>query len=488
MNQPRTSTHKHPKANGIIRVLICVTCCCIANPTSAFDSIDDARQWAITGLNIIEVATGDVHADRTIIIQHGVIKAVGDDDAVAITPDTIVLDYEDHYVIPGLWDMHVHIRGGPDLINANERWLRQYLGFGITTVRDAGGDLPNSVLHWKAEVAQGHLAGPRIYSALRKIDGVGDRQSGSIGVDSSESIDRAIDNLVFAGVDFIKLYDFSLSKENFALAVSKAESRGLRTSAHVPPKVPMEDLVDAGLDSIEHAFFLVKAANPDDRHLAALIEDDDQVDYVGYFRELAALGDGTDITAARKIFQLMASKGTAVVSTLHYLELPVDSQIDNPRRAETPQLILDTHERSREFDESVGDELWPIMKRLAERSRSLLKVAAGEGVMILAGSDTGANNPYLYPGDSLHAELEAMVEAGIPRLKALQSATSEPARWMGLYPTAGTISQGSVADLVILTSNPLERISNTRSIAAVVQQGVYFDRSELEDLKELSGE
>ena len=474
----------------MIRVpLLLVTLAGLVSVANAFESVDDSSQWAMTGLSIVDVETGEITPNQAILIQNGVIRAVGDALSVLPESDLLVVDHRGRYVIPGLWDMHVHLRGGPRLIDSNERWLQQYLGFGITAVRDAGGDLANSVLHWKAEVAEGYLLGPRIFSALRKIDGAGDRQSGSIPVDSSGAIDKALDNLEFAGADFVKIYDFSLPRKLHLLAVSKSESRGLRTSAHIPPRVSIEDAINAGLDSIEHSFYLVKAANPDDRRLAKLFEVGDRADYVAYFRNLAAIGDDVDLQEAHRVFRLMVRKGTAVVSTLEIERLTLDylsgAPIDDPRRDETPKLILDTHDRSKEFLTSFADELLPAERKIVQQTRRLLKIASDDGVMILAGSDTGTNNLFLYPGDSLHAEMEAMVDIGMSPLQALQSATTNPARWMRLHESFGSISPGFVADLVILESSPLSDISNTRTIVGAVQQGVYFDGGKLEELRQL---
>ena len=458
----------------------------------AYESVDDPRQWAITGVSVIDIETGRVAVDQTIVIRNGLIEAVGDRQSVPLESEAIVLEYDGGFAIPGLWDAHVHIRGGPALIDANERWLRQYLGYGVTSVRDTGGDLWSSVLHWKAEVEQGVVIGPRIYTALRKLDGPGLRQAGSIPVDSGDAIDRALDYLALAGADFIKLYDFSFPAKLYPLAVRKAEARGMKTAAHIPPGVPLEALIEAGLDSVEHAFYLVKAANPDDRRLSGRMADEQTYEYLPYFTQLAEIGEGADPATARRVFRSMARRGTAITPTLEIDRainaFLVDRTIDRARLDQTPRLIRDTHDRAQEFFESVADELWPIAEQVTRQSLDLVEIAADEGVMILAGSDTGTGNPFVYPGDSLHAELERLVEAGLSPLQALQSATIAPARWLGLDETFGAVSPGFVADIVVLESNPLDEIERTRDIVAVVQQGVHFDKTELAGLRRLVGD
>jgi imidazolonepropionase-like amidohydrolase len=458
------------------------------NPVAgAHDSVNDMRRWAIVGLNVVNVESGEIEPDQAITIEHGVVDSV-----VAVTafdPESVdlVVKFDGQYAIPGLWDSHVHMRGGPELIAANQHWLHQYLGFGITTVRDAGGDLPNSVMHWKAQIEQGRIKGPRIYSALRKIDGVHDSQPGSIPVGSEDDVDAAMDYLVLAGADFAKIYDMSLPRDLFLYSVREAKARSLRVSAHVPPWVPFEQLINDGLGSVEHAIYLAKAADPDDRRFSISLTPEDLAEYVTYYKTIADIGERADPERLQESFRLMVSHGTAVVATLTIEQL-ILAYMDglapeNPRRAATPKEILETHDETLELYSMQDDDYAAIQRRIVHRTEALVKSAADAGVTILAGSDTGVNNPLLYPGDSLHAELEALVAVGIPPLEALRSATINPARWLGVYPTFGSISAGAAADIVILNSNPLEDIANTRSLAAVIQQGVYFDSEELNELK-----
>ena len=455
----------------------------------AFDSVNDARRWAIADVNVIDLESGEVLPDRAIVIQSGVIEAVAPLDS--IDPDSLdlLVSADGGYAIPGLWDMHVHLRGGPELIRANERWLPQYLGFGVTSVRDAGGDLPDSVLHWKAEVEAGFLVGPRIYSALRKIDGVGDSQPGALPVASRTDIDSALDYLMLAGADFVKVYDGSLPRDLYLLTVREAGVRGMKTSAHIPPWVPFEDIVDAGLDSVEHSIYLAEAADPENRRIAHSLAPDDTSAYVEYYRAIREAGARADDKTFQRAVDLMLRRGTAVVSTLtidrQILAYLDDQPTANPRRRQTPESILESHEEMLDLLTDLADQITEDQRMIVRRSESLLKAASDDGVTILAGTDTGVNNALLYPGDSLHAELEALVEIGISPLEALKAATIYPARWLDVYPVFGSISEGAAADIVVLESNPLEDITNTRSVAAVVQQGVYYDAGELERLKQL---
>jgi imidazolonepropionase-like amidohydrolase len=476
----------------VLRVLAAIGCLSLFSNTAAtFESVDDSRQWALTGLTIIDVISGDMIPDQTIVVKNGVIQSIGNDLPVG-NDETILIDHAGHYAIPGLWDMHVHIRGGPESIEANRQWLPQYLAFGVTSVRDAGGDLYNSVLHWKSEVEQGTLQGPRIYSALRKIDGTTRSQSGAIQVESAADVRSALDYLTLASADFVKTYDFSLPRGLYLRAIREAETRGLKTSAHIPPWVPFEELIDAGLDSVEHSFALGKAGNPDDRRISRAIAPDVANDWIDYFGILADNGDTYDEATAQRSFSLMIRNESAIDAVLHFEHLILSHLVGagtaNPRRKETPEVIRDTHDEALEFMTSIAGELTPLQRRIVEQADRLVRAAADAGVMILVGTDTGVNNPLLYPGDSLHAEMEALASIGITPLEVLRSATVNAARWMDVYPRFGSISPGAVADIVILESNPIDDIRSTRTLTAVVQQGVYFDFAELEQLKRLREE
>ena len=477
----------------LAKVALCLLLGLAHNAARAFDSVDDDRTWAVTGVAVVDVQTGAVRDDQTIIVRRGLIEWIGPERAAQLPDGTLTVDERGRYAIPGLWDMHVHLRGGPSLEAANKIWLRQYLGFGVTSVRDAGGDLPDAVLRWKRAIARGTLYGPRIFTSLRKIDGPAGAWEGSIPVSSSRDVPRALDQLQAAGADFIKVYDGSIDPQLYLEVLAEAERRGLRTAAHVPLSVPFEDAINAGLDSVEHAFHLLKAANPQDRAVSRrFAREGIPEDFEPYFVAVSALGKQADEGHARRMFREMAARGTALTPTLYIrhawngVTRPDDGQ-DAPRYRATPPAIRKTYSIAMEIFADRTAEQRASDLRLENLSLRLTRLAAEEGVTILAGSDTGAENPLVYPGDSLQHELQTLVDAGLTPLRALQAATIEPARWFGKADELGTLDDGKAADFVILDANPLDDIANTRAIAAVVQQGVFFDRDELAELRVLSG-
>ena len=451
---------------------------------------------ALTGVSVIDVETGFITHDRTIVIRDDLIEYIGDALPADRLGGAAVYDHRGRFVIPGLWDMHIHLRNGrepgSDLAEANARWLRQYLGFGITAVRDAGGDLPDEVLTWKDEIDRGVRRGPRIFTSLRKLDGPEGGWPGSLSLSGPGDIGPALDQLEQMGADFVKLYDGSIDGRLYLDAIAEAERRGLATAGHVPLSVTFEDAIDAGLDSVEHDLYLVKAASAADRQISveigAALENGESV---SYRESLSRLVDGIEPAKMNRVFDKMIERRAAITPTFHIgrvLDGMTDVSVfesDQPL-AEVPPAIRATFAFRATRLTARSPEAVESALALADRNRELLKAAADRGVTVLAGSDTGAVNSYVYPGDSLHNELAELVGAGLSPLDALRAATIYGARWLGVSDRYGSVAPGKIADLLILEENPIEDIGNTRSITAAIQGGDYMNQDELEELRRLA--
>lgn len=440
---------------------------------------------AVEGASIIDVQTGEISTDRTILIE-------GDRIASIVPSDS---DFKSHqkfralgfYVIPGLWDMHIHIRGGDALIAANAAWLPQYLSHGVTAVRDAGGDLPNVVTRWRDEISRGERFGPRIYTSFQKIDGPGSSWPGSLEISSVEEVGPAFDDLESRQPDFIKLYDSTISREVYLATLEEAERRGLRTSGHLPMAVTIEQAIAAGIDAIEHEVYLARAASTSDDDFARRAAEGEPLSVYGLANELI---DSADEQHRDKQFAMMEASDVAIISTILFGRM-LDRETDwtafeqAEGLANTPQPMRETFAERVAGAQARTPQQIATDSRLSDHNRRLLAAAVESGVSVLAGTDTGAVNSFLFPGDALHRELEELVAIGITPLQALRSATINAASWLNESEDYGTVEAGKVADLVVLRSNPLENISSTRAIEAVVQNGRLFSGSELQALGKL---
>lgn len=457
----------------------------IANGTAAEESERSKADLLLTGLTLIDIETGRSTPGQSVVIDDGRIVALGEDGAISTIYRGEVREHQGDFALPGLWDMHIHLRGGSELAQENAAMLDRYLPYGITGVRDAAGDNPDDVITWRNEIETGQRLGPAVFTALRKLDGKGDTWAGSIAIENSRSIAPALTKLVAQGADFIKLYDYSLGNELFVEILEMAQARGLKTSAHIPITLPFERALTAGLDSVEHPMYLLKAAAPDDAAIsAALAAEEDYRFYTAIHRFRA----NYDADYARKMFDRMASKGMAATSTLYIMEvlanLHDNRHLNDTELAFIPRGIQDT------YDMRVNGAAKRTAKdiengyALAQSEGAILLEAHRAGVMVLAGSDSGPFNSYVYPGDSLHRELEVMVQTGFTPLETLRAATINGAMWLGLEHQYGSIKVGKVADLLILSDNPLHDIRHTRKQTAVVRAGRYLDAQWLRQARE----
>src|SRR5688500_867451 len=173
------------------------------------------------------------------------------------------------FVMPGMWVVHVHFGGGPELIEENKNLLPLYDAHGITAVRDAAADLGPSVIEWRSQVAAGTLLGPTIFTSGPKLEGYKPLWKGTIEVGTPAEVDAALDRLQAMKVDFVKITDNTLKPEIFAYALKAAKARGLRTSAHTPFAFTIEQAAEAGLSSVEHLDYLIKAGSPQEAAIGA---------------------------------------------------------------------------------------------------------------------------------------------------------------------------------------------------------------------------
>jgi hypothetical protein len=424
--------------------------------------------------NVIDIVTGKTEKQTIFINEGRIVKLANAEDNASYTSE-LILDGTDKYILPGFWDNHVHFRGGDSLIEANKDFLKLFIMNGITTVRDAGGDLTSSVMEWKQQIEDKELVGPTIFSAGPKIDGKNATWAGSLVVENEDDIIIALDSLESLNVDFVKLYDSRISGELYLKTIQEATKRGLLTSGHMPFTVELEDNLDAGIGAIEHLYFVLKGCSSEEKTITEAIKNGDY----GFWASLEKLIASYEDSTAEKAFSSLKEHNTYVVPTLHignvlsYLD-EVNHENDTYLKI-MPSEIIKTYQGRINGSLNSSDKARQDRKALNIFFKSLTKSLSDANVKLLAGSDSGASNSYAYPGISLHKELEAMVTAGISNLKALQNSSYNGAHLLKKESDYGTIEIGKISDLVILNSNPLEEIRNTRDINFVVKGNEVFN-------------
>ena len=434
----------------------------------------------IAHVNRIDLESGRVYPNQFIYITGDRITLVLDSAEAAQFDAKETLDATAKYLMTGLWDNHVHFRGGDSLITENKNLLNLYIANGITTVRDAGGDLTGSVQDWQNQMESGNLTGPDIYTSGPKIDGPGATWAGSLEVSGEAEIEAALDSLQQLNVDFVKIYDSTISAENYVEVIAKAEDRGMITSGHMPYSVTVEDAVNSGIDAMEHLYYVLKGCSAEEKSITEAVKTGE----AGFWSSLDRVMQTYSDTTAQNTFKTLKDQDVFVAPTLHIGHIL--SYLDEENHTDDSYLkymgpgIQKTYGGRINSAKNASPEFVVMRKNLDSAFVKLAGDLHRNGVKLLAGSDCGAFNSYVYPGLSLHQELQALVDAGLSPLEALQTSALNGADF--LKKNKPVIQADAVADLVLLNANPLENISHTNDLFAVIKRGNLYSKRDLEDL------
>ena len=430
---------------------------------------------------VVDVEHGRTLPGQAVAIRGDEIVAVGEDKALARQwRAATTIDARDRYLIPGLWDMHVHFGGGPALVEENKALLPLYVAHGITTVRDASGDLPGQVLSWRGQIARGELFGPQLFTSGAKIEGIAPVWKGTIEVGDKAGVDAALDREQRDKVDFVKITDSTLKPELFLYAVSEAKKRGLHTSGHIPMALTVGQAVDAGISSIEHLDYAFQAGIPDEAKITA----DLAAGRIDRAEASRLLHTGFDRDTAMAAYRRFAELGVAVTPTLdggRILSFLDAEPHDNDAYLAYigPGLRKTYAWRVERAAKATPEQIQARHERYAQVA-AVLPMLQEAGVRIMAGTDAGFLNSYNYPGIGLHNELSLYVREGLTPQQALVAATRNGPAWFGRLDHYGAVQAGKAADLVLLERNPLLDINATRAIDTVVMRGKVYDRAALD--------
>ena len=435
---------------------------------------------ALTGVTVVDVAAGTLTPGRTVVVTGDRIVAVAD-SAAGFSP-TRTVDATGRFAMPGLWDMHVHFGGGEALIGENRDLLPLYVAHGITTVRDAAGDLSPSVLEWRSAVAAGTLQGPSIFTSGPKLEGIDSVWPGDLEVGSEAEVRAALDQLQAMRVDFVKITENTLTPALYMYGLREAARRGFATSAHVPVAVTLDQASEAGLRSIEHMSYLLRGGSPREAELSAAVA----AGTMTAAEATTAMIESFDEATALQTYRRLAQRGTAVTPTLNGSRIL--AYLDQDTHAADGYLqylgagLKATYEGR--VTRAAGDDAAAVARRHErfEKAARLLPLLQKAGVTILAGTDAGFLNSFNYPGIGLHDELEVLVRYGLTPQQALAASVVQGPAFLGKAADYGALAAGKRADILVLDRNPLEDIRATRAIHALVLRGRTLDRAALDAL------
>jgi imidazolonepropionase-like amidohydrolase len=422
-------------------------------------SSEFAQQVPINSLLIRDVTVIDCagHASQpgmSVLISGERIAAVAPTTRVKAPPNTEIIDGRNKYLIPGLWNMHVHLGAYPD----GKAALPKFLAEGITGVRDMGSPL-DDILRLRQETRAGTILGPRMVVAGPIIQGpLPFQMPVFISVKDIAAARDTVNMLQRRGVDFIKVQD-AIPEDIYQAVASQSRLDHIPFAGHIPPTVLPEEASGAGQHSIEHL---------GGRFWGVLVgmssrESELHTDEVQMYRDiLAALEE----KQAPPLSNMRYAFTKAIVES--YSSHKAESLIASFRKNDTWQcptlVVLHTLWNDNEAKYTPEDLLWA--DRLLRKEAELVGMMQKAGVGLLAGTD-------LPPGSkngTIHDELAYMVDAGLTPMQALETATCNAAKFLTLD-DVGSIQRGKAADLVLLNANPLENIRNTERIAVVISRG-----------------
>lgn len=418
----------------------------------------------VTNTTVIDPSSGTATPGQTIIINGTHIQSVGP-GSTRVSSSATHIDGRGKFVIPGLWDMHVHndVPGGAGL-------LPLYVAHGVTGVRDMDGRLA-PLRAWQREIHAGTRVGPRMVVSGPYIVGQRVPLPHLLATTAAEGR-AAVDSLVALGVDFIKVHN-ALAPETYFAVARRARERGVVFAGHVFPGVTPVQASDSGQRSQEHlSGFPNECSTTDSTRLMG-----------AHPLHRFLLGTCTSRPQAAA-YKRLATNGTWVTPTL-IVQRPIVTFEPNVTRGDRLSaffadslldmmaMVMPIPRDATPLHHELGGVLFA--KRIA-----MVGALAKAGVPLLTGSDTPVAPAV--PGEGIHEELALLVRGGLTPLQALRAATWEPARYLSATDSLGTVARGKVADVVVLDANPLADIANVRKIHAVVANGRVYDRAALEGL------
>jgi len=412
---------------------------------------------AITNANVFDAATGQSAPGSTVLIDGNRIRAVGKDGSVTIPSHAERIDAGGKALLPGLWDMHVHM--GP-----NDGLL--HMAAGVTSVRDLAND-NDALLQMKRDIENGTAIGPRI-TMRGFMDGRGPYTGPTkVFVDTEAEARSAIDNYAKLGYEGIKVYS-SIKPELVPTIIKLAHEKGLRVSGHVPAFMTAQQFVEAGADEIQHINMLF---------LNFWFDEVKDTRTPARFTAVAERAATLDLNSQRvqSFIQLLKDHHTVVDPTLTAFE---GMFVDRPGKMSVSFAAVADRLPPQVRRNFLGGGLpVPEGKDALYRESQLAtlrmtKLLYDSGIPIVAGTDDLA-------GFTLHRELELYVKAGIKPPEVLRIATLGAARVAHKDQELGSITPGKLADMVLVAGDPAQNISDVRHTALVIKNGSIYEPAAL---------
>jgi imidazolonepropionase-like amidohydrolase len=384
---------------------------------------------ALVGATLLDATGAPAVPNATVVVENGRIVAAGPSASTPVPPGARRIDVAGKTIVPGLWDNHAHLH--------QIEWISTYFAAGVTSVRDMGSEWPLLVA-MRSAIRSGKLTGPNLFFA-GLIDGPGPQGFGEFSAATPNEGRAIVRRYHQMGFEMIKIY-LALAPDVTAAICDEAHKQGMTCTGHVPTSMDLDAAIDSGMDQIAHFPIRLDLTSEEGK------------------RQLA------HFVAKKTIFDPTASWGEIGGKSA---QEPM--QNIQPVLEHLPAPMLQN--RIASLGQSPADTA-TSHARLA-RTLANIKAAHDAGVPLITGTDEGI------PGYSVYREMELFVKAGFTPMDALRAATAVAAQAMRVDADVGTIEKGKRADLLVLDANPLENISNIRTVRFVMKDGTMFESAAL---------
>lgn len=436
---------------------------------------EQMRSVVFSHVAVIDTAHSSVQNDMTVVIADDHIAEVGTANAVKVPRSARAIDGHGKFLIPGLWDMHVHtFRHNP---RATNTWFFPlFIANGVTGVRDmwTTGEDFSQVVQWRKGLADGNFLGPRYGAVAWTVDGPNPIFPNMDVVNTPQEARDFVLKVKASGVDFVKVYQ-KLPREEYSAIVDEAKKVGIPFVAHMPWVISAAQASDDGARSIEHLSNVMEGCSTKEEESLILA-------VLGPEKHQEIL-DAYDQRKCEQLLERFAHNQTWQVPTSWMFfedrALLQDHLTTDPRSKYVPPSVRSLWQQQPVISDHSPQRQQRRQKNLRERL-AIIAMMNKEEVPMMAGTDLG--NSFVLPGFNLHDELALFVQAGLTPGEALKTATYNPAKFLGMLDRLGTVEKAKLADLVLLDANPLEDIHNTQKIRGVVLNGLYLDRAVLDKL------
>jgi imidazolonepropionase-like amidohydrolase len=431
---------------------------------------------ALTHARVIDGRGAPPRENQTVLIRDGKIAELGATPSLAVPADAKIIDLTGKSLLPGLVMLHEHLviisrvsTNAPLHYTEMEfSFPRLYLACGLTSIRTGGSFEPYADLETKTRIDAGTSPGPKMHLTAPYLEGFPASVPQFHAIASADEAVRHVNFWADQGFTSFKCY-VRLPKEIMRAAIDTAHQRGLKVTGHIGA-VTYREAAELGIDDLEHGFFVA----PDFIHGRK----------PGEYPNPAVLNasqEALDIDSpeVNSLIALLIEKHVAITSTLPVLEPSIPGRPPlSPGELDCLSPIardnyLRTWARINSGNATRSAALWKKMLALEKKFFDA-------GGLLVAGTDpTGYGGTIA--GHSSLREVELLVEAGLTPVQAIQVASLNGARWLGVEKDVGSIEAGKAADLVVVAGDPAKTISDIRKIETVFKDGVGYDSKKLLD-------